>query len=484
MGSRDAYNRSDRRWTPTQRQREVLDLLVEGATNAEIAVRLGISVDGAKWHVGELLSQTGCGDRLALASWWLEERTRARGTGILAWLRFGSVARGLAAAGIGLAAAVVAVSILAGGSPEASELADGPPPTATPRPSPTPWPDEALEALAASQSAPPANCEPPEAQDMRIVTAADLLAEGLEPAGRVVVAPYCPLYVANRADRTVLWVGGGGIIHFDSAGGHRLMSVDRCCMAGFLSVGGFTYHVSGYGYEAGSRLPFREGFAPIDASNGRVGSATSTGSYLMLSAREGGAGVGAVHRLAVSTDGWAFIDPEPEDTDTVLNDLTGEKIDLSALTPIGSVRSGNTGVVSTDCWAEEAVCSVYLDGLGGEGAGVFNPASLPAPVDGVLRCVSLDGAYWSIDGPALGYELDAGDFRLVISAFGGYWEEWDGGCPSRDVAAGEELDAWVYTRIEAFAADGTPISIVSTRGGRLFVGEVELLLDCPCEYRS
>ena len=83
---RHAYNRGDRRWTPTQRQREVLDLLVEGKTNAEIAVRLGITVDGAKWHVGELLSQTGCEYRQALASWWREERGRRSGLSAVAAL--------------------------------------------------------------------------------------------------------------------------------------------------------------------------------------------------------------------------------------------------------------------------------------------------------------------------------------------------------------------------------------------------------------
>jgi DNA-binding CsgD family transcriptional regulator len=73
--SRGAYGRrTTGDWRPTQRQREVLDALVEGQSNAEIAVRLGITVDGAKWHVGELLAQTGCEDRHALASWWREAK--------------------------------------------------------------------------------------------------------------------------------------------------------------------------------------------------------------------------------------------------------------------------------------------------------------------------------------------------------------------------------------------------------------------------
>ena len=39
----------------TPRQYEVLELMREGLTNPQIAERLGISPDGAKWHVKEIL---------------------------------------------------------------------------------------------------------------------------------------------------------------------------------------------------------------------------------------------------------------------------------------------------------------------------------------------------------------------------------------------------------------------------------------------
>jgi DNA-binding CsgD family transcriptional regulator len=39
----------------TPRQFEVLELIREGLTNPQIAERLGISPDGAKWHVKEIL---------------------------------------------------------------------------------------------------------------------------------------------------------------------------------------------------------------------------------------------------------------------------------------------------------------------------------------------------------------------------------------------------------------------------------------------
>ncbi|MBK6319809.1 MAG: hypothetical protein IPF51_13765 [Dehalococcoidia bacterium] len=42
-----------------ERQRTVLDLLVAGKTNAEIGDALGMSLDGAKWNVSEILTKLG-----------------------------------------------------------------------------------------------------------------------------------------------------------------------------------------------------------------------------------------------------------------------------------------------------------------------------------------------------------------------------------------------------------------------------------------
>jgi DNA-binding NarL/FixJ family response regulator len=64
----EGYRRARDGWAPNDRQRDVLDLLLAGKTNPQIAEALDITVDGAKWHVGELLAATGCEDRRALAS--------------------------------------------------------------------------------------------------------------------------------------------------------------------------------------------------------------------------------------------------------------------------------------------------------------------------------------------------------------------------------------------------------------------------------
>lgn len=69
----------------TPRQQEVLELVREGHTNAEIARELGISHDGAKWHVSEIIGRLGVTTREEAAAWQPEgERTTAP-TALLAW---------------------------------------------------------------------------------------------------------------------------------------------------------------------------------------------------------------------------------------------------------------------------------------------------------------------------------------------------------------------------------------------------------------
>ncbi|HEX6030861.1 MAG TPA: helix-turn-helix transcriptional regulator [Tepidiformaceae bacterium] len=52
------------------RQREVLALVAQGLTNAEIGERLGMSLDGAKWNVSEILSKLGLASREEAAEYW------------------------------------------------------------------------------------------------------------------------------------------------------------------------------------------------------------------------------------------------------------------------------------------------------------------------------------------------------------------------------------------------------------------------------
>jgi DNA-binding CsgD family transcriptional regulator len=65
----------------TPREQQVLALLAEGLTNAQIAARLGISVNGAKYHVAEILAKLGLADRRQAALWYRRSRP---GTGLFA----------------------------------------------------------------------------------------------------------------------------------------------------------------------------------------------------------------------------------------------------------------------------------------------------------------------------------------------------------------------------------------------------------------
>ncbi len=98
----------------TPREWEVLDLVRDGLSNEEIAGRLGISVDGVKYHVSEILSKLGLENRHDAARWQPTEERPWWATAVapLLYLRrmsFGwlspALAGGLAvivAAGIGL----------------------------------------------------------------------------------------------------------------------------------------------------------------------------------------------------------------------------------------------------------------------------------------------------------------------------------------------------------------------------------------------
>src|SRR5437773_6989292 len=96
----------------TPREWEVLDLLRERLTNEQIAQRLGITLDGAKYHVSEILSKLGVATREEAAVW---EATGARPW----WQRLislPSVAK--IAAAFTLVAAATGLAILAWGVAE------------------------------------------------------------------------------------------------------------------------------------------------------------------------------------------------------------------------------------------------------------------------------------------------------------------------------------------------------------------------------
>jgi DNA-binding CsgD family transcriptional regulator len=69
----------------TPRQFEVLELVREGLTNPQIAERLGISPDGAKWHVKEIIWKLGVRSREEAAEWQRERRESAPTAFVGSW---------------------------------------------------------------------------------------------------------------------------------------------------------------------------------------------------------------------------------------------------------------------------------------------------------------------------------------------------------------------------------------------------------------
>jgi DNA-binding CsgD family transcriptional regulator len=55
--------------TLTPRQQEVLELIRQGLSNPQIGERLGISLDGAKFHVSEIITRLGVTSREEAAEW-------------------------------------------------------------------------------------------------------------------------------------------------------------------------------------------------------------------------------------------------------------------------------------------------------------------------------------------------------------------------------------------------------------------------------
>ncbi len=84
----------------TPAEQRVLEEVRTGATNAEIAVRLGLSINTVKYHVANMLAKTGLDDRAALARWEMP-----REPGRLARWRL----RGAMAGAIGVAAAALVI---------------------------------------------------------------------------------------------------------------------------------------------------------------------------------------------------------------------------------------------------------------------------------------------------------------------------------------------------------------------------------------
>jgi DNA-binding CsgD family transcriptional regulator len=131
----------------TPREDEVVGLVAEGLSNAEVAARLGISDQGVKYHLNQVYSKLGLRSREELIAWRKAERGwRNRLAlpvlGLPGALRLAGL---LAALGAILAGAVLAIALLTGdetppATPEPTPT-ESTPATGTPTPQASPTPE-------------------------------------------------------------------------------------------------------------------------------------------------------------------------------------------------------------------------------------------------------------------------------------------------------------------------------------------------------
>ena len=135
----------------TTAEQRVLEELRRGGTNAEIAARLGVTLDAVKFHISNMLGKLQLENREQLAAWRPEPRRRLFGLLALpaALEPVGRVLVWAGVAAVGAAAvAVVAVVLIVLASLDGTEqqLALAPTPTATlaatPTATPTPEPED------------------------------------------------------------------------------------------------------------------------------------------------------------------------------------------------------------------------------------------------------------------------------------------------------------------------------------------------------
>ncbi|MBK7127499.1 MAG: helix-turn-helix transcriptional regulator [Dehalococcoidia bacterium] len=103
----------------TPAEERVLAHLRRGLTNAEIAVRLGVSLDAVKYHVSNMLGKLGLQNREQLAEWREPSRPRRMWAGIPAVVKIGLVT----AAGVAVVAVVHAFATRT--EPESETLFQG-----------------------------------------------------------------------------------------------------------------------------------------------------------------------------------------------------------------------------------------------------------------------------------------------------------------------------------------------------------------------
>ena len=190
----------------------VLGALREGGTNAEIAGRLGLSLDTVKTHISNMLAKLELRDRRALAAWRPEERRGGLRAVFAVLTALAAIARPVAWVGIGTVAAagvavavvavVVAVAVLLVGVPGDGEPSAGVrAPLASSEATSTPAPASTVAATATRT--PTATATPPPAATPRPTAAVapgacTQATLGVDPASEAGLAADCATLLASK----------------------------------------------------------------------------------------------------------------------------------------------------------------------------------------------------------------------------------------------------------------------------------------------
>jgi len=458
---RETEGRGRGGWRPNDQERRLLDLVAEGRSDAEIGVRLGQLPDFIKSQVEGIAGAAGARDRQALVRWWQRQQEQSQRLSSRAFVLLGRTRRfwpGIAlAAVVALGVAVIALPSEGDGGGVESR-----------------WQNRLEQSLTATAEAfveagPPSTCEPPQRQDLRLVTPSELVAQGLEPAGHLIRTTHCPMYVANRVDRAVAWVAGAGELAVARTPGWRVENA----RSGFVVLAYDDEGTERYVQATGTPQDIlgRNFVASAFTRNSavKIGSLGNLGGHVVFSVIRG-RGQTEQARIALASNGEVFIDSRPVAREVVHNGITGETLDMSRLAQIGrlGVAEGRN-VPVTECSVERSVCAVtYIAGSTG----------LSSPVAGRLRCLEPE-LRASSNVPE--YVVDAERYSLRLRSVG-FAVAPD--CNAREVAVGDNLPVPGSVIVFALRPDGSLQSVVAAGDGTLYVGEVQLRLGCPCTNQT
>jgi hypothetical protein len=419
-----------------------------GQTNAEIAVRLGISVNTVRYHVSNLLSKAGVAERSELAGW---KPGRVAGTsehGTAArrsederggqWRRPGWL---LLTAALGSVGAVVVAGVLwLAWAPSEGEGEEEQPPAGY-----RVYEAEELEALGMVDVGPVLQLagedEPVRGVALREAAAAAVVREGTQ--------------VVLRRDPCCSWGSGASYMLFlaDVAAGSEALS-----RLGPLSVAVFT--------DPGTLLEFEPGGKP---------SATTSRDVPILGIRVWKAGAGYIYGdgrrealpSALDARGHLWVNPEPVDVNVPIDGSTGRTINLAEADLMATDWPGlpvdypEQGSNRCGQYTEKGQCVTSLY------------SRMTAPVAGRLTCAAGTSSY----------RLETAEFVLVFSRAmdAERYPRCTGEGIARDVAAGEEFDSGAWWVVTAETLDGEPLDVARSYSGMLYVGR-GMMPDqsCPC----